>query len=336
MAITHKKIAEIAGVSQATVSKALSDNSEINPETAAYIRKIASELGYFREKSDRRRKSSGYLYPHVALLVPEIVSWFYAEMVTQIHEEIHRRGGLAQIYVVDFDEAKFNILIDQINREHLADCIISYPDYIYPRNCEIPILYMSQTADTSGKSLCIFRDTLAGIQEAVRHLKGLGHTAIGFLGERNTKIKLENFCIAMKAVGLTVDDDFIYTSPYRFEQIGHDGVRTLHFRGTMPTALVTAYDEVAFGAISELRLLGYRVPEDVSVIGCNDIPYASYSDPPLTTISTRDEEMARIGIGLLLRKLEEPDFVTPPISLPTGLVIRATTTAAPSSVGHTP
>lgn len=328
MAITHKKIAEIAGVSQATVSKALADSSEINPETAAYIRKIASELGYFREKCDRRRKSSSYLYPHVALLVPEIVSWFYAEMVTQIHEEIHRRGGLAQIYVVDFDEAKFNILIDQINREHLADCIISYPDYTYSRNSEIPILYMSRTSDTSNKSLRIFQDTSAGILEAVRHLKGLGHTSIGFLGERNTKIKLDSFCTAMKAGGLTVDEDFIYTSAYRFEQIGHDGVRTLHFRGTMPTALIAAYDEVAFGAISELHMLGYRVPEDVSVIGCNDIPYASYSDPPLTTITTRNEEMARIGIGLLLRKLEEPDFDAPPVNLPTSLVIRASTAKA--------
>ena len=72
MSVTHKKIAEAAGVSQSTVSKALSDSMEIPSETAAHIRRIAEQLGYFEEKlNQRRRRAGGYLFPHVAILVPE-------------------------------------------------------------------------------------------------------------------------------------------------------------------------------------------------------------------------------------------------------------------------
>lgn len=324
MSVTHKKIAEAAGVSQSTVSKALSDSTEIPPETAEHIRRIAEQLGYFEEKLDqRRRRAGGYLFPHVAILVPEIVSWYYAHTVELLQQEIERIGGMAQVYLCGFDDIRARILLDQLERQQLADCVICLDTYV-PPEYSLPLLYYG-TEENEYTCFCIVSSYREALQQILAHLRSLGHTRIGFIGENNTRDKEELFRKLMREFGLPCDESMIYTSPYRFERIGHDGVRAFHIRGNMPTALITAYDEVAFGAIQELRNLGYRVPEDISVVGGNDVPYAVYHDPPLTTVSRWDREQSATAIRLLCRIITDTTMPQETLRIKSELIIRQST-----------
>lgn len=328
MSVTHKKIAEAAGVSQSTVSKALSDSTEIPPETAEHIRRIAEQLGYFEEKLDqRRRRAGGYLFPHVAILVPEIVSWYYAHTVELLQQEIERIGGMAQVYLCGFDDIRARILLDQLERQQLADCVICMDDVYAPDSYSLPLLFYGSSSRRNEDFAypCVRYTYWESLQDVLAHLRSLGHTRIGFIGENNTRNKEKMFRELMREDGLSCDDALIYTSPYRFERIGHDGVRAFHIRGNMPTALITAYDEIAFGAIQELRNLGYRVPEDVSVVGCNDVPYAVYHDPPLTTVSHRERERCAAAIRLLCRMITDKHMPPETIQSRSELIVREST-----------
>ena len=164
--------------------------------------------------------------------------------------------------------------------------------------------------------------TQEAITAAVGYLWELGHRKIGFIGERNTLYKLRFFREAMTACGGEAEEEMIFTSASRFERIGHEGVSALHIRASMPTALVTAYDEVAFGAIQELRNLGYRVPHDVSVIGCNDVPHAVYHDPPLTTIRFDTAARDREAVRLILEAIAGEYTGAREVMLPAELIVR--------------
>lgn len=320
--ITHKTIAQAAGVSQATVSKALSDNREISAATAEHIRRTADELGYFRRQKERRRHAAEVLFPHVAVLVPEIISWTYASEITALQASIEAIGGAVEIHVTGFDEARWNIAVDRLNREGAADCILSFAGFTFADHSHLPIGYIGTTVPPEKSSFSLTSRTGDAIDAAVRYLWGLGHRKIGFIGEQNTLYKKNFFREAMAACGGAADEELIFTSTARFERIGHEGIRALHIRGVMPTALITAYDEVAFGAIQELRNLGYRVPEDVSVIGFNDVPHAVYHDPPLTTIRVDKEVRDREAVRLILESIEGKYTGKREVTLPAELIVR--------------
>ena len=328
MKITHEMIAAEAGVSQSTVSKALRDSGEISDKTALRIRNIAEQMGYFKEKKARLRRTMEYLYPHVAVLVPEIIGWSYALAVTSLQNRIEAIGGTVQIYLTKFDEARFSILVDRLNRESFADIILSFASYTYTGRSRLPIGYMTgHSPEDPNCAFSVSADVAGGYEDAVRHLYKLGHRKIGFLGEENTTIKQQFFCDAMEKCGCRIRREWLIKTQSRFEQIGHEGVAAMCALSAMPTALVTAYDEVAFGAVRELRRRGFRVPEDISVVGCNDTHSAACMDPPLTTIRIHSEARTDAVVRLICAVLEGNPLSVEEmhLSLPAPLIIREST-----------
>jgi len=320
--ITHKSIAKAAGVSQATVSKALSDSREVNAETAEYIRMLADEMGYFRRRKERKQRTAEVLFPHVAILVPEIVSWSYAYEVTALQATIESIGGTVDIHVTGFDETKWSIVVDRLNREDEVDCILSLEGFNFSGHSHLPIGYLCVATAPTKRNFLVLTRTDDVIIEAVQYLWNLGHRKIGFLGEQNTLNKKKIFTAAMAACGGKTDESLIITSNARFEQVGHEGVRALHLSGKMPTALITAYDEVAIGAIQELKSFGYRIPEDVSVIGFNDVPHAVYQEPPLTTVRLDMQARNRETVRLIMEAIEGVYTGARTLMLPAKLIIR--------------
>lgn len=297
MKITHKMIAEATGFTQSTVSKALSSTGRISEETAAIIRKTANDMGYYSQSRRNFRNREAYLFPRIAILVAEIISWHYSNIITKLQEQIEWLGGSVCVYVTGFDNSNIERHIEQINRQNHFDGIVVLPLVSREVISDIPVIYTEKsqnTSDLSGtQNYYVYSDI--GSDLAIRHLAELGHTKIGFIGEKNTLIKLVDFRRHMADQGLEVNEGYIYTSHFRFERIGHDGIQAFHLRGAMPTGILCAYDEVAFGAIEELEKLGYRVPEDVSVIGINNIDYCTHFKPPLTTLQENlTEHIAKI------------------------------------------
>lgn len=323
--ITYKKIAEEMNVSQSTVSKALSGSREVSSELSERIYLAAKEMGYFTQKRVRNREYAKNFRPEVAVLVPEIVSIYYSELATRFSEEIVNRGGKASLYMTGFSKDEINILLDEIYDEVHFDGVIVLGACNYIGEIKLPTIVMDSSKSLKFDSLHSNFET--GIREAVRHLAELGHREIGFAGEPLTVGKEGLFRRILAEEGLEVKDEYIFRISERFEAIGNVVGKRLARLSKRPTAMITAYDEIAIGLISSLTESGFKVPEDISVIGANDIPVARYLCPPLTTVASRTREKCTLAVELLMSRIRDRSAkkISCHIEISTALVVRGST-----------
>ena len=318
--MTYRKIAQLAGVSPSTVSKALSGSSEISAETSERIRKIAEENGADRPKYRKDRSST-----RIAVIVPEIISLYYSQLVSGVIGELLLSGIEAYIYICGFTDERYREIIDILIDEGLTDGIISLAENKYPHKISIPMVGLCDASRASYYDV-IGADMQTGIYEAIEHLVSLGHRKIGFISETNTMLKLKYFNSAAAQLEIPIDPQHIFVSDKRFEQIGREAAEYYMKLQNRPTALIAAYDEVALGAIHTFAIGNISVPGDISMIGMNDIPAASYAATPLTTIRTFNSEIIRLGVKLLLDNIRDPEkHMTQSVLVRCELIIRSTT-----------
>lgn len=325
MRVTHKMIADATGFTQSTVSKALASSGRISEETTAIIRRAANEMGYYSQNRQKLRKSENHLFPQIAILVPEITSWYYANIITKLQAQIEWLGGSVCIFITGFENNNITVHMDHVQRQNLFDGIIVLEPVPGEIVEGIPVMEMcDRFPEQEHPELYSFLMDY-GIKQAVEHLTALGHQEIGFIGEKYTTSKLDEFRDTMLQLDIPLSESHIYTSAYRFERIGHDGVRAFHIRGFMPTGILCAYDEVAFGAIEELEKLGYHVPKDVSVIGINNVDYCLHFKPQLTTLQGNIDTMVEKMVEVLQAVLLEEKPCAHRYTITSTLVVRNST-----------
>ena len=318
--MTYRKIAQLAGVSLSTVSKALSGSSEISEETAERIRRIAEENGVIRAKYRKDRPSTD-----IAIIVPEIVSVYYSQTVSGVVDELRKYDIEPHIHLCGFEAERYCRIIDSITDGDRIDGIIAITDMVSPLPFDVPMVRIS-VKPTRDRSDTIDCDIETGMYEAVEYLMALGHRKIGFVSEKNTKLKYLYFKSIASRLELEVDPKFVFVSDKRFAEIGAEAAEYYMSLDEMPTALLTAYDEVALGAIHTFSRNGVRVPDDISIIGINDIPSASYASVPLTTVRTHASEINHLGGKLLLDKIKNPEgHMQQQVRVRCELIIRDTT-----------
>ncbi len=299
--MNHKKIAELAHVSTSTVSKALSGSSEISVELAEKIKKIAIECGYFKEKSKRKREYSNNSALLVAVLVPELLGSHYPEIITHLKNEIEAKGAQIAVYIYDFDPKKANEILQNIIVNGAADGVIMFCKPELAVKPSIPIVYFGGKA--TGPYDSIGSDTMVMVEDCVRYLKEAGHTDIAYVGEPNTIGSNNAFKVAMRQNGLVCQEAFLFNIEARLEAIGVEAAKKLLALKHKPTAILAAYDVVALSLIHELTQNGIRVPEDISVMGINNISASAYAQVPLTTVDTFSAEQNRAAVELLFNKI---------------------------------
>lgn len=322
--MTHREIAKLANVSVSTVSKALSDSKEVNSETAEKIKRIALEVGYFKEKSKRKIEYKKGKHPVIAVLCPEIISIAYSIMVTWIKEFVEQRGGRISVYIYDFSDDKMSRGIDSIILSDEADGMVVIGGKINGMP-DLPMVYIGETEDDRFDR--VFNDSDAVMNTAVEYLTKLGHRKIGYVGEMLTLDQLTEFRAALEKYNVPFCSDWCYIIHKRFEEIGYEAAENFAAQDNRPTALVCAYDEVALAMVYRLEKLGISVPADVSVIGKNDIPFAAYSAKPLTTIRLNYEKKCRICVDMLFDRIYGNDGAARNIEIKHELVVRETTDA---------
>lgn len=323
--MNHKKLAEMLNVSPSTVSKALSGSTEISAETAEKIQKLAIEVGYFKEKNKRKRDYSNNSSLFIALIVPEIMGFHYASIVTFIKNEVEARGGNVSIYISDFSEEKANSILKSVILCGAVDGVIMFGTPKLSAKPNIPIVTIGTAA--TGDYDSITYDFSGIIKDAVHYLTELGHEKIGFVGEPHTISLMQCFKETMQSKNLCVKDEFIYTINSRFEEIGAKATEQISLQTDRPTAVIAAYDEVGISLTGSLERLGIHVPDDISVMGINNIPSTEYAQIPLTTIDTFSSEQYANAVSLLFDKiLNETDSVKQ-ITIRHKLIERQTTKA---------
>lgn len=297
--MTMKELAKLCNVSVSTVSKAFSEAPDISPETRELVFRTAKVNGCYGQfyKGKYHKKI-------IALICPELLGGYYSLFISKLQTLIENSGAICVISADNFSAAKQAELIEYYATYLQVDgCIVFELKTPLKKGYDIPILSLfSHTNSCDG----VDTDMVYALEETVRTLYQLGHRDMAFLGEQLTVGKAQLF---QNILGQYADcRSTVITSDHRFEQAGADAVKQLSAAGAPFTAVVCAYDNIAFGAMKQLKKLGYRIPQDVSVIGINNIGTSSYTETSLTTIDTTPEDICTILWELMENKLKSKYF----------------------------
>jgi len=326
-----KDIAQRAGVSPATVSRALSDSGLVAEPTLSRIREAAQSLDYrpnVRARNLRTQKSMAVL-----LVVRDVSNPFYLEIFKGV-EATAREAGYSVLMGNTENHPDRELEYFDMLRDGHADGMILMNGKLpasHVRDAEklarLPIVVALEIIENCALPH-VQIDNVAAAYEAVRHLLSLGHTRIahicGPIPEVMSVRRREGYRKAMAEAGLPVPEGYEPIGDYTIPS-GAVLCRQLFSRSDKPTALFVGNDEMAFGAINELRRLGLDVPRDVSVVGFDDLFLSECFFPPLTTVSQPRADIGKQAMKQLLRVMNGDDSVEALVEMPTTLKIRGST-----------
>ena len=315
MPVTIKDIAKQAGVSHSTVSRALHGSNLISDETVERIRQIAIELGYFPSAAARSLKTNR---SHaLGVIVSTIDDPFFSEILQGIEETAQEHGYSMLMAASQRDPKREQAIVQDMRERHVDGLIICSASFSAEQRRKlleygIPIVVVNNQAAEDYR-YSIYHDDVDGSRQVTRHLIELGHKRIAYLGNslsgRTTLDRLTGFHQEMDAAGLVVSAEYNYEIPGGRPE---DGFAALdHFLNLPehPTAIFCFNDMLAIGLLNGLHMAGLRVPEEISVVGFDNIVFSAYTNPPLTTLDQPKRyigaEAARLILGLLDPLAEE-------------------------------
>lgn len=290
--MTMARLAEIAGVSVSTVSKAFSGSHEISAEKREYIFRLARENGCY----DKYCKSI-YNKKVIAVICPEFKGRYYTEQLAAFEREISKRGAVMIAAAFDFDLQKQHELITFFSEYSKVDGIIVYNMTDNRQKYSLPVISIGADDVNSIKL-----STDRALDEAVKYLTEQGHKNIAFIGETNTEEKAEIFKKTAKKYKCNLTE-YTSTGGRRFEEAGYECMNRMFESVNVPTAVIAAYDYVAIGAMKSIYEHGLRIPEDISIIGSDDIKENPYLNVPLTSITTYIEDLCQIAVDMLFESI---------------------------------
>ena len=316
--MTLRDIAKLCNVSVSTVSKAFCDAADISDETKQLIFDIAKQNGCY-EKYYKGR----YHKFVVAVICPEIDSQYYARFTEHLQEAIEREGGLMVVAIDRFDSNRQNELIEYFSASNRADGLIVFSLGQLKKGYDIPIISIGKA---NGPVDSVVIDMDSAIEYTVKYLKSLGHRKIGFIGEPLTHGKQKIVMKHLSENSLIADKSDIVVVKSRFEDAGFLGAKRLLEQGSACTAVICAYDPIAIGAIRFFEQHSYKIPEDISVVGMDNIDASKYLTQSLTTVDSHLEEVCTVVADLMAKKVKNR-WVTAKqeIRISADLVIREST-----------
>jgi len=326
-----KDIAARAGVSPATVSRALSDSGLVAEPTLSRIREAAQSLDYrpnVRARNLRTQKSMAVL-----LVVRDVSNPFYLEIFKGV-EATAREAGYSVLMGNTENQPGRELEYFDMLRDGHADGMILMNGKLPSSELRDPqqlarlpiVVALELIADCVLPHVQI--DNVGAARGAVRHLLSLGHRRIahicGPVPEMMSVLRREGYRKAMAEAGLAIPEGYEPIGDYTIAS-GAALCRELFSRADKPTALFIGNDEMAFGAINELRRLGLDVPGDVSVVGFDDLFLSECFYPPLTTVSQPRVDIGKLAMKQLLKVMHGDTDVEPLVEIETTLKIRGST-----------
>jgi len=301
--ITLTKLASLAHVSVSTASKAFSMSSEVSEQTRETIFRIAREHGCFKKFFNAK-------YPKyvIAVICPEYKSHFYNSALSHLQENLAAHSCEVCVASTDFSAQKEADLLEYYSHYATVDAIITI-DGRAPLNlpAELPVATIFPNPGCEG-AISLTSDCTDAMTEAIRHFFGSGVTDIGFIGDCHTFAKEKLFRRIVDTLPLDRDAVRFSISEHRFEAGGYAAFENYVKSGHIPRAIICAYDYMAIGAIRCACEHGLRVPEDVAIIGMDDIPENCYLNPPLASINFNMGKLCAIAADAIMQRLSDPDM----------------------------
>lgn len=326
MTVTSRDVAVLAGVSQPTVSRALRDDPRVSEATKQRVRTAAERLGYV--PSDAGRSLSSGRTRRVGLLLTDLENQFYPHIIAPAYRQLESRGYQLMLHT---EAADNEAVAERLISNGLDGVILatSTTDSVVPvrlRDRGMPFVYFNRTSAGVRADAAIV-DPSQGMKEAAEALYERGHRRIAaILGPTNTSTALGRELALRESLaqhGISIPAHYMHRGAFD-SATGEAGTQKLLELPDPPTAIVCGNDVVAFGALNAARAAGADVPGDVSIIGFDDLPTASWPIVRLTTIAYDLDAMVRRAADLLIQRIEDPQRPLEESSFPSRLVLRDT------------
>lgn len=332
--VTSSDVARLAGVSRTTVSFVLNNapNVQIPEETRRRVLDAARQLGYYPDAAARSlaRQRSG----NIGVLLCQSADRLFAdvflmEVLSGIHQVVRPHGYHIMLEAVE-DVTAPDAYIGLVRSRHVDGLMVSGPraddtQLAYLQAEGFPAVLLGRLP---GCGLCeVDVDNVRGARTATEHLLKLGHRRIAFISNgpliyTASRDRLRGYMAALAAAGLPNDESLVRYGRFSWES-GYEAMQSLLSLPERPTAVFVASDVVAFGALEALARAGVRVPDEMAVVGFDDLPMAAHVTPPLTSLHLPARELGRTAADIILQLMAGKEVRERTVLLDTSLVVRA-------------
>lgn len=337
-AVTIREIAREAGVSTATVSRVFNQPEKVTRTTRDSVRVVIDRHHYVADGlagglASRRSRTLG-------LVIPTIMNSIYAFSTQAIQNAAQAAGYTVLVGVSEFSEEQESILVHRFLERRVEGLVLTGAarnEKLYEKISHNGVPFVITWKLTGRGSLpSVSFDNQRAACAAVDHLVALGHRRIGLICGRtdlNDRAldRRRAFEDSLRRHGLTIDPDLIFERDFEFVE-GRGAMHRMLGHPRPPTAVFCANDIQAIGAMMECHEAGLRVPEDISIVGFDDLPIAQCTTPQLTTVRVPAHEMGRRAAESLIASIESGGPIGR-IELPTDLIVRSTTAPPRKSLG---
>jgi LacI family transcriptional regulator len=328
---TIRDIADLAGVSIATVSRVLNDRPDVAPETRENVLQVVREHGFSTNRG-ARGLSSGRT-GMIGLTLPLVADAYFGPMLSGAAEALYERDMRIVLAPTLHEHDREVSLLERLMRGTTDGAILMLPEESIEelrmlQRQGFPFVVVDPREPPPEGVACVAAMHASGAKVATEHLLTLGHRRIGAIagapGWYATEERLLGFRAALAAAGILLDPQLVVYSDWRMPR-GMEAAEQLLALPDPPTAIFGFNDNVAIGALHAARKRGLSVPDDLSVVGFDDTELAVIVTPQLTSVRQPLAEMGRMGVSLLIRILEGQRVDALRVELATKLVVREST-----------
>jgi len=326
--VTITAIAREAGVSVPTVSRVVNGRSDVSPQTRERVEELLRRHGY------RRRAARGTDRANlVDLVFNDLDSPWAVEIIRGVEDVAHGAGVGTVVSAIHQRPASARQWLLNLRARATDGVILVTSDLAPPlhaelRRLDIPTVVVDPAGVPTFDVPTIGATNWAGGLTATEHLLALGHRRIGFIaGPRRllcSRARLDGFRAGLEAAEVVLPDELVRPGDF-YHESGFEGGSALLDLPDPPTAIFAASDQMAFGVYEAVRRRSLRVPDDVSVVGFDDLPEARWASPPLTTVRQPLAEMGLLAARTVLRLARGDAIESPRVELSTELVVRDST-----------
>jgi DNA-binding LacI/PurR family transcriptional regulator len=324
-----QEVARAAGVSISTVSRAITRPGMVNAETRERVEAAVRDLGYRPSRVARRLRVAQGLSDLVGLVIPDLQNPFFADLARGVEDDAARHGFTVLIGNSDESVEKETRYLNVMMAEAVDGIIL-------PPTCEgrsaaldlaragVPLVCVDRRLDKARVDTVLV-DNVRGAMEATAHLIGLGHRRIGYLegkqGVSTTRERLEGYRSALARHGIEPEPALVLSGDSRPDSARRLATELLR-SPERPTALLVGNGMMTIGALEAVHAQGLRIPEDIAVVGYDDMPWARALTPTLTVVRQPGYELGSRAMELLRQRIREPERSITTVMLHPELVVR--------------
>jgi len=332
-----REVARLAKVSTATVSRTINGSDKVTPATKERVQRAIEQLGFYPNTWARALGSGrSSLY---GLIISDITNPFFPELVKSFEDIAVQYGQEVLVANTNYDAARMEVCVSRMLQRKVDGVAIMTSEMDERlitefRSRAIPLVFLD-TGTVGSLTSNIVVDYAAGVDAAVEHILGLGHREIAFISGpmtlRSARLRREEFVASLErsgmGAGMTEEGNHQVDG-------GHAAMARLLQRERRPTAVLASNDMTAIGALGAIHERGLRVPEDLSLVGFDDIQISAFTQPALTTVRLSREEIARVAFRALFSARQEGGKGTESRVRPALVVRQSTGPAAGSAAGQ--